>query len=49
MLDECCYAVVMAQDNLTMVVSGNTLYIGDANTNMKAVVERVSKEAPETL
>ncbi len=43
------FSVVVAHDNLTVVVSDNTLYIGDANTDMKALVECVGKKAPEIL
>jgi mannose-1-phosphate guanylyltransferase/mannose-6-phosphate isomerase len=41
-------AVVVATDNVTVVVTDKTVFVGDANTDMKALVERVTKQLPET-
>jgi mannose-1-phosphate guanylyltransferase len=44
--DQC---VVVAHDNMTVVVTDNTVFIGDHNTDMKSLVERVAQQAPEIL
>lgn len=41
--------VVVALDNITVVVSNNTVFVGDQNADMKALVESVAKQAPEIL
>ncbi len=41
--------VVVASDNLMVVVTGNTVFVGDRNTNMKALVEKVARQAPEIV
>lgn len=41
--------VVLASDNLTVVVTDRAVYVGDENTDMKAVVERVARHAPEIV
>lgn len=44
--DQC---VVVASDNLTVVVTGNTVFVGDRNTDMKALVEHVAGKSPEIV
>ncbi|MBC8872721.1 MAG: NTP transferase domain-containing protein [Planctomycetes bacterium] len=44
--DQC---VVVASDNLMVVVTDSTVFVGDRNTDMKAVVEEVAKHAPEIV
>jgi hypothetical protein len=34
---------------MTVVVTDNTVFIGDHNTDMKSLVERVAQQAPEIL
>jgi len=41
--------VVVARDNLTVVVTEGTVFVGDRNTDMKALVENVVREAPEIV
>jgi mannose-1-phosphate guanylyltransferase len=41
--------VVVASDNLTVVVTGNTVFVGDRNTDMKALVEYVAGRSPEIV
>jgi len=40
-------SVVVACDNTVVVVANNTVFIGAADTDMKALVERVARQAPE--
>jgi len=42
--DQC---VVVASDHLTVVVTDTTVFVGDGNTDLKALVERVARQAPE--
>ncbi|MCF7975455.1 MAG: mannose-1-phosphate guanylyltransferase [Phycisphaerae bacterium] len=42
-------SVVVAHDNLTVVVTDGTVFIGDSNTDMKALIERIASLAPEIL
>ena len=42
-------SVVVTLDNITVVVTDNTVFIGDPSTDMKALVESVSQQAPEIL
>jgi mannose-1-phosphate guanylyltransferase len=44
--DQC---VVVASNNLTVVVTGNTVFIGDRDTDMKALVESVAQQAPDIV
>jgi hypothetical protein len=41
--------VVVAADNLTVVVTDNTVFVGDRDTDMKALVEHVAQQAPEIV
>ncbi|TWU28955.1 mannose-1-phosphate guanylyltransferase [Novipirellula artificiosorum] len=41
--------VVVAAENLTVIVTGDTVFIGDKNTDMKALVEYVAEQAPEIV
>ena len=41
--------VVVASDNLVVVVADNTVFVGNKNTDMKALVETVARQAPESL
>jgi mannose-1-phosphate guanylyltransferase len=41
--------VVVAADNLTVVVTNDTIFIGDQNTDMKALVLEVARQAPEIV
>jgi mannose-1-phosphate guanylyltransferase len=41
--------VVIASDNLTVVVTSDTVFVGDQNTDMKALVEEVARQAPEIV
>jgi hypothetical protein len=41
--------VVVASDNLTVVVTDNTVFIADRNTNMKALVDKVARQASEIV
>ena len=41
--------VVVAADNLVVVVTENTVFIGDRNTDMKALVEDVAKQLPDIV
>ena len=36
-------------DNLTWSSTGDTVFIGDRNTDMKALVEKVAGESPEIV
>jgi len=42
-------SVVVALDNIIVVVTDNTVFVGDRNTDMKALVENVAQQAPEIL
>jgi len=42
-------AVVVARDDLVVVVTDNTVFVGDTGTDMKALVENISRQAPELL
>jgi len=42
-------SVVVAHDNMTVVVTDNTVFIGDSNTDMKALVANVAQQTPEIL
>ncbi len=44
--DQC---VVVASDNLTVVVTDDAVFVGDRNTDMKALVESVAQDAPEIV
>lgn len=39
--------VVVSTDNVTVVVTDKTVYVGDPDTDMKELVERVTRESPE--
>jgi mannose-1-phosphate guanylyltransferase len=41
--------VVVASDNLLVVVTDNAVFVGDRDTDMKALMEYVSRQAPETV
>jgi mannose-1-phosphate guanylyltransferase len=41
--------VVVATDNVTVVVTDSTILVGDPQTNLKALVEQVSRQAPEIV
>jgi len=41
--------VIVASDNLTVVVTDDAVFVGDRNTDMKALVERVARQAPEIV
>lgn len=40
-------SVVVAGDNLTIVVTDKTIFIGDSNTDMKALAQDISQKDPE--
>jgi mannose-1-phosphate guanylyltransferase len=42
-------SVVVASDHLVVVVTDNTVFVGDRNTDMKALVESVAVQAPEIV
>ncbi|MHC4436150.1 MAG: mannose-1-phosphate guanylyltransferase [Planctomycetota bacterium] len=42
-------SVVVALDNIIVVVTNNTVFVGDPDTDMKALLERVAQQAPEIL
>ncbi|MCP4451048.1 MAG: NTP transferase domain-containing protein [Planctomycetes bacterium] len=42
-------SVVVASDNLIVVVTDGTVFVGDQDTDMKALVDSVAKQAPELL
>ena len=44
--DQC---VVVATDNVTVVVTDSAVFVGDANTDMKALVENVARQCPEVV
>jgi mannose-1-phosphate guanylyltransferase len=44
--DQC---VVVASDDLTVVVTDNAIFVGSRDTDMKALVERVAQQAPEIV
>jgi len=44
--DQC---VVVASDHLMVVVTDSTVFVGDRNTDMKALVEEVAKRAPDIV
>jgi hypothetical protein len=39
----------VALDNIIVVVTNNTVFVGDPDTDMKALLERVAQQAPEIL
>jgi mannose-1-phosphate guanylyltransferase len=41
--------VVVASDRLLVVVTDNAVFVGDRNTDMKALLESVAKQAPEIV
>jgi mannose-1-phosphate guanylyltransferase len=41
--------VVVASDNLIVVVTDGTVFVGDQDTDMKALVDSVAQQAPELL
>lgn len=41
--------VVVASNHLTVVVTNDTVFVGDRNTDMKALVESVAQHAPEIV
>jgi len=41
--------VVVASDNLMVVITENTVFVGDRDTDMKALVEHVAQQAPEIV
>ena len=41
--------VVLASDDLTVVVTDSTVFVGDRSTDMKALVEDVARRAPEII
>jgi mannose-1-phosphate guanylyltransferase len=42
-------SVVVATDNVTVVVTDTTVFVGDPNTDLKALVEQVAEQTPEIL
>jgi mannose-1-phosphate guanylyltransferase len=42
-------SVVVASDNLTVVVTSDAVFVGDRNTDMKDLVEEVAQQAPEIV
>ena len=42
-------AVVVASDNLLVVVTDKTVFVGDRDTDMKALVESVARQTPELV
>lgn len=42
-------SVVVASDQLVVVVTENAVFVGDRNTDMKALVEYVAEQAPEIV
>jgi mannose-1-phosphate guanylyltransferase len=44
--DQC---VVVASDHLMVVVTDSTVFVGDRNTDMKALVEHVAQRSPEIV
>jgi mannose-1-phosphate guanylyltransferase len=41
--------VVVASDKLTVVVTENTVFVGDRDSDLKAVVEHVARQTPEIV
>jgi mannose-1-phosphate guanylyltransferase len=41
--------VVVAADNLTVVVTNDTIFVGDRNTDMKALVEDLAQRMPQIV
>ena len=41
--------VVVASDNLMVVVTDNAVFVGDRDTDMKALIESVAQQAPEII
>ena len=39
----------MASDNLTVVVTDDVVFVGDRETDMKALVEEVARQSPEIV
>jgi mannose-1-phosphate guanylyltransferase len=44
--DQC---VVVASDDLTVVVTDNAVFVGDRNTDMKVLMEKVAQQLPEIV
>ena len=42
-------SVVVALDNIIVVVTEDTIFVGDRNTDLKAVVEHIAQQSPEIL
>jgi len=42
-------SVVVATDNVTVVVTDTTVYVGNPDTDLKALVEQVAQQTPEIL
>jgi mannose-1-phosphate guanylyltransferase len=42
-------SVVVASDNLMVVVTDDIVFVGDRNTDMKALIEYVAEQAPEIV
>jgi mannose-1-phosphate guanylyltransferase len=43
------HSVVIAADNLTVVVTNDTIFVGDRNTDMKALVEDLAQRMPQIV
>ena len=43
------HSVVVAADNLTVVVTNDTIFVGDRNTDMKALVEDLAQRMPQIV
>jgi mannose-1-phosphate guanylyltransferase len=41
--------IVVASDHLTVVVTGNTVFVGDRDTDMKDLLEHVAQKSPEIV
>lgn len=41
--------VVVASDNLMVVVTDKTVFVGDRNTDMKALVKNIARQAPQII
>jgi mannose-1-phosphate guanylyltransferase len=42
-------SVVLAHDNIIVIVTNNTVFVGDSDTDMKALIEIIAQQAPDTL
>jgi hypothetical protein len=40
--------VVVATDHVTVVVTDKTVFVGDPQTDMKALLEHMTQQSPET-